>query len=443
MNEYNHHRIINRFVVSNNKNNISMPSNIRQIFEDASDFTDSINAEGKYFFYHFYYDIDIDGNVIRLSRNDEHYNLNHSKYSMDCCGEFVGYDYNLRYIMPFNSKTDEKEFFSFINDRPKSRKLEIADIGNQSDNVAFLHAMGSIITEIDGASIGEGTSNSKKIFIEHLKKCFAEYLFIDDEDQALFILGIAMHGIMDSFTPSHMNFQYYTKQDMALHAQGDVIPIRTVTIVERKANPWDIYTNETKIDYELEDEAVGFVPGQYDKDSFVAQVLFKLKKGYDDNSYINDIEFEMLKIFLDISKLQNVSTNSLLMDLKNKKLDEIKTVLSQYKYGDEAYIYGECAIKAMTDVYTYLSEKRNSIQKNYSRYKENILKQNKQVNTTIEEAVKIWEDIYDGKVEVIGMNIKKIREEHLKKDFYSKKKGDAIRNHMREKLNINYQTDLS
>ena len=394
MNEYNHHRIIRKFIHDN-----KLPSNIYDIFIKASNFTDSINAEWKYFFYHFYYDIKIDNDFIELDRVDE--DTNASSASMGRSDTLL-----------MNTWLSEKDFFSTINERPRSKQLDPFDIGNQSDNVAFLHAMGSVvckadgivIREKDGIVIREKPSRSEEVFVEHLKKCFAEYLFLENEDKALFMLGIAMHGMMDSFTPSHMNFQHYTNQDMALHAQGDVIPIKCFEI-----DGITIYNT---------DEPVRFIPGQFDKDKIGSKLLDKYKKGFNDNNQINAIEYEMLKIFLDISKLEKggicVNQAELLASLKNKKLDEINMILSNYKYGNDAYIYGESAIQAMTSVYDFLSAERRNLPIDYKKYKE-------EKEKILNDAIKKWENVYERE------ELKKLRDAHLSHDFYSKKKGQDIK----------------
>ena len=170
MNEYNHHRIIDRFSLGR------LSDEQKDLLENASDFTDSINAEWKYYFYHFYYDIEIKDNsavnegTITLSRVDEDQNV--SAQSMRRCGNIdlsqvrpkdkalkeiripiligshdretkVGEKIYYNTSLPYDSAFHEKEFFSMINNREKSPKMNAVDIGNQSDNVAFLHAMSS------------------------------------------------------------------------------------------------------------------------------------------------------------------------------------------------------------------------------------------------------------------------------------------------------------
>lgn len=415
MNEYNHHRVIERFVFDNRNKNL--PQNIQDVFEKASDFTDSINAEWKCFLYHFYYDIDVrEDNTIMLSRVDE--KTNRSSSSMSVCGDFVTYIQPATYQMPFSSLTDEKEFFSFINDRPRSPRHDILDTGNQSDNVAFLHAMGAELGKIRGGTISENPQLSQAVFEKHLKKCFAEYLFLEDDDKALFMLGIAMHGIMDSFTPSHMGFQHYTKQDMALHAQGDVIPVRNITIKESEKNKWD-NSEQTKFEYQPTSEEVEFVPGQCDKDGTVARLFSNVIKNLNDNDYLNDIEYEMLKIFLHISKLHPKNrpaiedVDSFWKTFKNDSLHQIKEVLKHYEYSDEAYVFSDKAIKTMTEIYDYLSKQRNNyIRKKYQNYKNCKA-------TVLNEAVGKWRKQYD--------SLETERTSHLHLGLYSKEKGEKLR----------------
>lgn len=398
MNEYNHHRIIRRFVSDNRANHLSMDNDIEKIFLESSDFTDSISTDSididlkfhkiesfkcEYFLFHFYYDITISNDTIVLSRNDEKTDKTDS--SMNHC-ENLG-------------DLSKKEFFSLINDRPRPL-CDTTDMGNQSDNVAFLHAMGT-----DSESFGD----SKKLFEEHLKKCFAEYLFVKDNKKALFLLGIAMHGIMDSFTPSHMNFQHYTKQNMAFHAQGDVIPIRSISVIN---------SGEGVCEYNISQEEVKFVPGQYDHDSPEAQKLDKYVKGFDDDDHINDVEYKMLKIFLYLSKIHTKSGTAITEKkeiekfwgrIKGKSLSQINKILEHYEYGEEAYIFSDKALDAMKNIYQYLSKKRKKCRKEYSYYKNNKDKNENILNT----ALKKWQDQY------YDSELKRIREEHVNLGLYS------------------------
>ena len=88
MNEHNHHKIIERFSRTN-----GLSKKEQRVLEKARDFTDSINAEWKYFFYHFYYSIEVLDNsglnqgTIRLYRVDE--NTNVSAQDMNRCGEIA------------------------------------------------------------------------------------------------------------------------------------------------------------------------------------------------------------------------------------------------------------------------------------------------------------------------------------------------------------------
>ena len=101
------------------------------------------------------------------------------------------------------------------------------------------------------------------------------------------MLGIAFHSIMDSFTPSHTRFQVYEDQDMALHAQGDVVPIEENDYEEDKTS----------------NVMMRFIPGQFNHELEITQLLAKYKKGYDDNEIVNDLEFEMLRSFLIIGRI--------------------------------------------------------------------------------------------------------------------------------------------
>lgn len=421
MNEYNHHRIIKRFVFDNQGKNL--PQNIEDVFVKASNFTDSINAELKYYFYHFYYDIEVgEDNTIELLRVDEKNNL--SAQSMKHCGNYIN---QVECEMPFSPQKDEKEFFSFINDRPRSPRHKLFDMGNQSDNVAFLHAMGAELEY----GLSEKPRLSQVIFEEHLKKCFAEYLFLEDESKALFMLGIAMHGIMDSFTPSHMGFQHYTKQDMALHAQGDVIPIRNISVVESEKHELKA-AEQTKIEYQHSQEEVDFVPGQYDREkSRGARLLADIKKNYNNDDYLNDIEYEMLKIYLYISRLKNSRTSEVIegydavtkkwKSFKGLKLSQINNELSQYEYDETAYIFSDTAVKAMTEVMDVLAKVRKQCEEEQQKYQ--FYKENKEA--TIEKAVTCWRKLYN--------SINGQREEHTKWNLYAKELGDYLRLLMKQK----------
>lgn len=184
--------------------------------ETANVISEFIN-QYKYYFFHFYYDIDLPNNeqadsgtiILKRSGKDQiegkGRNIIHTLKK--CSKDNVG----IKDVRSY----DRKEFFTFVNSREDSLKSGIAEGTNQSDSVAFLHAMGA----------EKGEQSTQQEFERHLEKCFAEYLFLNKSNEDIFMLGIALHGIMDSFTPSHTMFQKYTEQNMALHAQGDVIPI--------------------------------------------------------------------------------------------------------------------------------------------------------------------------------------------------------------------------
>ena len=297
------------------------------------------------------------------------YNYNQSIDSMIHCGEKKTFNYEL---IGWDPSFDEKEFFSSINSRKRSDHGDFLDIGNQSDNVAFLHAM---------AAKEESVETAQEKFEEHLKNCFSEYLFLKNDEDALFMLGIALHGIMDSFTPSHTNFQKYTEQDMALHAQGDVIRI---------------LDGKDKFEFD---------PGQFNEEKWHVQFGFKeiIAKGYDSNNYINPIEYEMLRIFLILSNITSQSTgkeldeteiDKLWKSLHNKTKNEINKVLNDNYYsGLKASIFSEAAIFVLKEIYTYLCKERENCKKGrYVYYKE-------KVDSIITTALNIWKGIYEGKYE--------------------------------------------
>lgn len=441
MNEYNHHRIIERVAYK-----VELDSAKKQILKDASNFSDFFlslteSAKNKYFFYLFYYDLTIKGNnTIKLDRITKNYygfefDSNNSIRCMKKSGEkLMNNSYSL---VGWNPNYDEKEFFSSLNDRKRSpndiqfdspKELEdsffnniVFDTANQSDNVAFLHAMGAV---------DENKNESREVFEKHLKKCFSEYLFLENERDALFMLGIAFHGIMDSFTPSHMDFQKYTEQDMGLHAQGDVIPILGKFNKKGELEEQNI----------SEEEEINFDPGQYKKEKVFVQQIFRRIKYYNDDNYVNPVEYEMLHIFLFISKIQkrrgdgwnDVSDIEKFWQRLNgctkKQIDKIISK-ENYRYGPESYAYSEAAIKVISDIYNFLCKMRE-ICNSYSEYK-------KSKQEIADEALKKWKRVYfgnekgdendDEKIDFwldnckYSYSMKKIRRDHIGLSFYSKK----------------------
>ena len=399
MNETNHKKTIDRFA----KKVVISKSDIA-VLKAASNFTDSINAEWEYFYYHFYYDINVVGNYIQLKRVDE--NTNKSSDSINNCGNRGFLSHPIDEFAHFvSSKFNEKEFFStFINERPKSSQADPFDIGNQSDNVAFLHAMGAA---------GEDESTSRQKFEEHLKKCFSEYLFIDHPQKSLFMLGIALHGIMDSFTPSHMGFQKYTEQDWGLHAQGDVVPFRDDVVQDRRAK---------------KGQTVFFDPGQYAQGTSGEQFLASTKKGYNGNNHVNDKEFKMFRIFAEIGSLTNdIDVRAIIKGekdfsetttykpkrdsdkiLETSSLRKLNELLYNKTYPDSAFIYSDAAINTCAKVYEYLTKEKSIT---YEDYKNNEKREN-----VIDNAVNIWRDNYDEK------KIKDVRTAHIQLKLYDKKK---------------------
>ena len=170
MNEYNHHRIIERVAVD-----CGLDASIIKVFSEASDFTDFFlsptkSAKNKYYYYLYNYEITIKGtNTLRLNRitkNDYDLGIRMLKWNNSIrCMEKSGKklsdgSYSLE---GWDPNSDEKEFFSSINDRKRSpndidfdeikelltgrldgSRDNILDTANQSDNVAFLHAMGAM-----------------------------------------------------------------------------------------------------------------------------------------------------------------------------------------------------------------------------------------------------------------------------------------------------------
>lgn len=452
MNEYNHHRIIERVALDR-----GLDTSIKKTFIKASDFTDSIMADPDYFFYRNYYTIETKNNIIQLNRVKSY----RPYLGMGISGEKQSsFSFSLT---EWNENIDKKEFFSTVNERCKSAHSDLFDMGNQSDNVAFLHAMGAEgetagDTYRDGSGkelsnmgaegemegdTGEKTKDkgktSRSLFEDHLKTCFAEYLFMEKEEEALFMLGIAFHGIMDSFTPSHMGFQKYTEQDMGLHAQGDVVPIMGSFDDDGKLIAGNF----------SEKEKVHFDPGQYTKEGFMNQQFIRKYKYFDGDDFLNPIEEEMFRVFLYIGDLQAKDNTGIWKSLNvvaflktfgnNKK--EINSVLKKthtikekgtnnileepvYRYGPKSYAYSEAAITVIREVYDLLSKSRKTI-KSYDDYK--------QTKNTVEKAVNIWQEVYDGKRKIVfcinnnvsekqECNMLKLRSEHLKYDLYSKKK---------------------
>lgn len=426
MNEYNHHRIIERVALD-----CGLDAPIKKIFIEASDFTDFFigvfdtekplqtwleTAKQKYYFYHFYYSINIENtNAIRLNRvtsNAFIFGPNNSIICMERAGEKeLDGKYSLE---EWSKKSNEKEFFSSVNDRGYSPQSDLGDTANQSDNVAFLHAMGAegeTAGDTGGTTEGKGKT-SRSIFEDHLKKCFAEYLFLEKEEEALFMLGIAFHGIMDSFTPSHMGFQKYTEQDMGLHAQGDVIPI-----MGRFDNNGRLLDGNS-----TEKEIIRFDPGQFTKEILRNQLIciYKKRFGGNENAFVNPVEYRMLKLFFYISDIQvdygNVwdgvgDIEYFWQMFRECTIKQINDFIGNgnYRYGPMSYVYSEASIKVISDIYKFLYEKRK-VCKNYSEYKNN--KQG-----ILDDAIKYWIKIYDG---VEGIKVNNCETEFSMKDIRDK-----------------------
>ena len=414
MNTYNHHRIIDKLAQEVNVD--------KDVLIKASDYTDDFLGEGantiagilhnladgfsvskllsalkswknfnqkRYFYYHFYYDIECENDTIVLKREnsipiEDEAKIERYKQSITRCEydpeEFSvkpgDYDYMALVSELTDSPVNYKKFFNTINDREDVRKkyfekyvkncgfkdkllAKKADSSNQSDCVAFLHAMGSW---------GEGKAESLKAFKMHVINCFAEYLFLQDPEQAEYMLGIALHSIMDSFTPSHTGFKNYVEQDMALHAQGDVIP--------------------------FEGDPVYFDPGQCTLDAVASEgqtLAAALVKKYNSDNHINNTEYQMLYIFIDSFLGGNSKTNSLKKVIPNSLFSlnvQFWVDPYHYYYNNEATEYSNSAIEVLKGIYEALKQEKDKCRNNYDYYKE----AKKKLENVF---VKNWEDKYN------------------------------------------------
>lgn len=436
MNEFNHTNIIKELPKASLRKSkikeglITLPDALISVFKTASDFTDSVyslpnkDLPSNYFFFHFYYNVTASGSQISLTRVDE--NSRSSVSDMQKC------DYS---YWKFDSKTKEKKFFAAINGRKKPGLL---DLGNQGDEVSFLHAMAE----------EEITRDPLADFKDHLGKCFKEYLFLTDSNRADFMLGIAFHGIMDSFTPSHMGFQQYALQDMGLHAQGDVIPI---------------------IGQKTYSAPIVFDPGQYLKESSGKQKIYMGIKHYGicyirETLPLNPTEFKMLKIFIIIGDLVfkdsfsdkgayigrlnfELLGNFMKMKFWGKNIKQVNAELSRkytapdgtqhycYSYGPRSYVFSACAIEAIVDIYSELSALKKKVT-TYEQYKKEVTQEN------IDRIINIWQDYYSGNIrpssglwnewlnnesfmgdvffDTEELNISSIRRQHLALNLYAK-----------------------
>lgn len=421
MNAYNHHRIIEevniRLFEETQKDQSLIPvfnvfSKNISLLESASDYTDDFVNDWKweglsenikdtfsrlsklqgldpdaFFYYHFYYDIELGGKkqkdkgsikLTRCKKNDNRYK-----------STFVNCDLGDNRF-PIKKY---KSFFSAINNRADWIKDDYKDLSNQSDCVAFLHAMGAE-KKIDGRVVGETEKGAQRVFAEHLKKCFAEYLYLSDNAEAMFMLGIALHGIMDSFTPSHMGFQHYAAQDMALHAQGDVV----------------VFAND-KPQYD---------PGQYSLDAVASHgktsIVDYFVKHFDSSNELKGKEFlnqfgsnqtkNMFRIFVELGDFEK--DKDILMLVEGKKetaqvythgsgyhditinarqsKESVNNILAIKKYGEKAYIYSNAAIDVCKEVFVILTTTRLEIN-SFDKY--NSMKK------SVDDAYSVWEKRYN------------------------------------------------
>ena len=435
MNEHNHHRIIRGFAKSQKNINgaVSVPITNTlsgtdvQILEDASDYTDDFigiskreaaGTQKRFFLFHFYYDIKCENGTIVLQRNKKgdyriHESMSRCDYDKEKYTEEKIDNSKLRRDStdpPYTSIPNYKLFYTSINDREQyyANDLFKGENSNQSDCVAFLHAM---------RAQDESLSKAEEKFKEHLKSCFSEYLFIQNHEEALFMLGIAMHGIMDSFTPSHTNFQQFSNQHMGLHAQGDVIPI-----------------NDSKEKFE-------FIPGQVDRENWLFQGAYHLIKEYNQSDIVSGTEFQMLRIFFLISDITDKETGYSyyenggwlkLVDFwrtfEGNTLSQIKDILSRgYKYGNKAYKYSEAAINTLEDVYEILVTERQKCLNNYDYYKNN-------KQSIVDAAVNKWKDHYIQFQSQYEMEIKLLESLFLKESVYKGGDKDGVFDIAKNKL---------
>jgi len=419
MNEHNHHRIIEGFAASEKNINgaVGVPitntlsESDKKILEDASDYTDdfigaskieAVGTQNRFFLFHFYYDIKCENGTIVLQRNNEsdycfHESMSRCDYDKEKYTEEKIDNSKLRSdstTPPYTAIPNYKLFYTSINDREQyyANDLFKLENSNQSDCVAYLHAM---------RAKDESLSKAEEKFQEHLKNCFSEYLFIQNHEEALFMLGIAMHGIMDSFTPSHTHFQQYSNQHWGLHAQGDVIPI-----------------NDSKEKFE-------FIPGQIDQENPVVKDFYHFIKEYNQSDIVSSTEFQMLRVFFLISDITDKETGysyyenggwSKLVDFwrtfEGNTLSQINDILSRgYKYGNNAYKYSKAAINTLEDVYEILVTERQKCLNNYDYYKNN-------KQSIVVAAVNKWRDRYIPFQSQYEMEIKLLESLFLKESVY-------------------------
>jgi hypothetical protein len=322
-----------------------------------------LTDESQFYYYHFFYEIEVEKKTIGKGKITL---KRHKKDDPAIKPEKDDLGKNAE-----NYSDNLKLYYTAVNNREDFFLTGIAEGSNQSNCVAFLHAMGA---QTKHKRFNE--NNPRRTFENHLKKCFAEYLYLKDETEALFMLGIALHGIMDSFTPSHTGFQVYGDQDMGLHAQGDVIPIR-----------------DSK-----EPKTMEFIPGQYNNETkTIMKDLARLKKGYDDDDFLNNREYEMLRSFLIISKVAYKKNNTELdineinelcshFKSHHVSLSKINKVLSEgFTYGESAFDYSIMTVQVLNKIYNILYTKRKEIE-DFNSYKA--------AKSCCVEAVNVWRDEY-------------------------------------------------
>lgn len=87
--------------------------------------------------------------------------------------------------------------------------------GNQFSSKAYYHAMKT------SEKISEQAARDR--FKQHLTENFIMFLTKKETNHidAIYALGIAIHGIVDSFCPGHKGFQYYSLANFSEHAKQD------------------------------------------------------------------------------------------------------------------------------------------------------------------------------------------------------------------------------
>ncbi len=87
----------------------------------------------------------------------------------------------------------------------------------QEANLSYLHAM---------RAPGQSAEEAQRLMNDFISKKVADYKRLMSEgktDDAYFALGMAMHPIMDSTSPSHKGFQEWRTKNIIPHSQAEKI----------------------------------------------------------------------------------------------------------------------------------------------------------------------------------------------------------------------------